>query len=258
MHGILRRLLVGALLVGGVAYFAVFRDDSSREGLLIWDPTDPESTEELRQRTEDLRDPSELGPGDPANFPTQPAEIARPQVARGRVVRFDDTPIPNVEVLRTHPYLDLLRERTDSDGRFEFRLQSGRGQFALDDDAWVSLGGRNMLEEEANVEYVIVAAPRGRVQGRVVDEHGVGVADASVRLSPPSNALVPFGLVTPPAEDESWAVWSSAEGGFRFERAPDMPGVVIHVDHPRYSTTAAPVRFEDGRAQLQIELKPPE
>lgn len=258
MHGILRRLVVGGLLVGGLTYFALVRDDSSPDGLLVWDPTDPRSEENLPRRpgdTLETRDESEEGE---RNFPTPQAEIARPQIARGRVLRFDGEPIEGVSVLRTHPYLDLLRERTDEEGRFEFHLQSGRGQLDVDADAWVALGGRRTLEDRADVDYVLVLAPRGRVQGHVLGPDGIGVADASVRLAPPSDALVPFGLVMPPAENDSWAVWSSADGGFRFERAPDMPGVVILVAHPQFESATAAVKFEDGRAQVEIRLTPPQ
>lgn len=251
MHATLRKLLVGALLLGGFAYFALVRDEASPDGLVLWDPSEA-SVEDESAPT----DPTPAAPGQ--ELPLADNTPDQPRVVRGRVVRADGEPIANAEVRRSHPYLVGLSAHTNAMGNFELSLEAARGELELVDRNWIVLGGLRHIDSEQQDEHLLVAAPRGRVVGRVVAADGVGVADVLVRLSPPSDALVPFGVATPPVELESWRVWSSTEGGFRFDEAPLMGGVTVEVEHAGSKPVRAQVVFENDRAELLIQLVPSE
>lgn len=249
MHPTLRKLLVGALLVGGFAYFALVRDKASPEGLVLWDPDEAEPEV----------DASELDSGSAAMIEDPPlVDLApdRARVIRGRVLRVDGEPVADAEVRRTHPYLPVLSTRTDLSGSFALNLDAARGELELAEREWILLGGVRHIDNEQQDDHLVVVAPRARVTGRVVDRNGVGVADVLVRLSPPADALVPFGVAAPPVELESWRVWTSTEGGFRFDEAPLMGGVTVDVEHPGAKPVRAPLIFEDDRAQVLLRLEP--
>jgi hypothetical protein len=249
MSATLRKLLVGVLLILGLTYFALVPDDASPEGLVLWSPEEAAAAE-LAAET-----PSETSAAPQDGAPLTPDAMGdRPQVVHGRVVRADGEALANVEVRRTHPYLAVLSARTDSSGRFELTVDAARGAFELAGAEWILLGGRRHLEPDLAEEYLLVAAPRAQIVGRVLDPQGAPLADVLVRLSPPSDALVPFGVATPPIDLESWRVWTSAEGGFRFEDAPLMPGVAVEAEPPGLAPLRVPVAFEGARAEVELRL----
>lgn len=261
MHPALRKLIVATLLTGGFAYFALVRDESSAEGLVVFDPRyEVPATADGGGAGEGAAAPNglEVPAGGDDELPAAPASAPPPppQLAHGRVLRFDGTPLEGVEVRRVHPYLEAYSEWTDEKGDFELQLESGRGELELADPEWITLGGRRVIEDRPQHEYLVVAAPRGRIQGRVTDANGAPLSDAMVRIVAPGDALVPFGIATPPLELDSWSTWTNAEGDFRFERAPWMPGVTVQADHPTARPASVIAVFEDGRAVVSLALAP--
>ncbi len=255
MPATLRKLIVGALLVLGFVYFALVRDDASEDGLVLWSVDEAEAAEAA------LDAPAPDAPVVDAaavdGEQVRPDVVGdRPQVVFGRVLRADGEELGGAEVRRSHPYLATLTARADASGRFQMNVEAARGVFELVDENWVLLGGRRHLEPDRAEEYLLVAAPRGQIVGRVLDSSGAPLADVLVRLSPPSDALVPFGVATPPIELESWRVWTGAEGGFRFHEAPLMPGVAVEAEAPGREPARATVSFEAGRAELELRLEP--
>jgi hypothetical protein len=259
MPAALRKLIVGALLVLGLVYFALVRDDASEDGLVLWSIEEAEAAEAALGApglTSDSAASGEPAPPIDGERVTLDEVGDRPQVVFGRVLRANGEDLGNVEVRRAHPYLSTLTARADASGRFQMNVEAARGVFELVGEDWVLLGGRRHLEPELAEEYLLVAAPRGQIVGRVLDPLGAPLADVLVRLNPPSDALVPFGVATPPIELESWRIWTSAEGGFRFHEAPVMPGVEVEVEAPGRQPARAAVSFEAGRAELELRLEP--
>jgi hypothetical protein len=224
MHPVLRRFIVGMLLVGGLAYFALVRDTTSEEGLTMW--TLDEALAAFSGET-----PAEEGDGgNPAlNEVLPPALEDAPRTVRGRVVRFDGLPLTELEVVRRHPYLSATSATSDADGAFALHLDSARGDLELSDPEWIVLGGRRTIEIEAAENLLVVAAPRVPVRGWVRDADGAPVQDALVRVASPPDLLVPFGLAQPPLERDNWRLWTTSDGSFHVPDAPRVAGLAVEV-----------------------------
>ncbi len=249
MHDSLRKLLVGGLLVGGLTYFALVRDQASPDGLVLFDLRESAAGSEGASASEGVA-------GAPLELPTTvdaPLPEA-PRVVRGRLADVDGAPIALVRVRRAHPYLPPVDARTDDAGNFELSLEVARGELELAESDWILLGGLRHIDPQVADTHLLVAAPRGRVTGRVIDEQGRAVADALVRLIPPADALVPFGIATPPVDLDSWRVWTNAEGTFRFDDAPRMTGVTIDAEQSAVRSSAQAVVFSEGRAAVTLRL----
>lgn len=253
MHDSLRKLLVGGLLLGGLAYFALVRDQGSPDGLVLFDLREAEAGLEGGEPDASAGD---AGPALEATATLDEPLPQTPRVVRGRLADVEGAPIALARVRRAHPYLPAVESRTDDLGQFELNLDAARGELELAESEWILLGGLRHIDPLSSDEHVLVAAPRGRVAGKVVDAQGRGVADALVRLSPPADALVPFGIATPPIDLDSWRVWTTAEGAFRFDQAPLMGGVTVDVEHPGSTPAQAPLAFVDGRAEATVRLSP--
>lgn len=96
---------------------------------------------------------------------------ATEQVIRGIVVDLEDRPLAGVEVTS-----EGARATSGSDGRFELVVESSWSRFA----PWVDVvpgdfarvATTHLDEPDPDAEHVVVAAPAGRVAGRVVDPSG--------------------------------------------------------------------------------------
>src|SRR5438552_11475950 len=114
---------------------------------------------------------------------------------RGRVIAGDTgRPLRRVNVRVTAPELREMRSvSTDADGRYEFKdLPAGRYMVTATKNGYVQIsygqtrpneGGKPLqLNEAQTVERIDFALPRGAViAGRVIDEYGEPVANATVQ-----------------------------------------------------------------------------
>ena len=134
----------------------------------------------------------------PENFPTQflrPGQKAKTGTGRlrGRVVAADTASIVRrAQVRVSSPDIGTRTAFTDAQGRYEFKdLPAGRFNLSVSKAGFVTMQygqsrpfepGRPIELDEAQVmEKADVALPRGSaVSGRILDEFGEPVADASV------------------------------------------------------------------------------
>lgn len=249
MHPVLRRFIVGMLLVCGLAYFALVRDNTSEEGLTLW--TLDEALAALNGET-----PGEEG--DAANPSTDEAVAPvlddAPRTVRGRVLRFDGVPLAELEVVRRHPYLSPTSAASDADGAFALHLDSARGDLDLADPDWIVLGGRRTIELEAADTLLVVAAPRVSLRGSVRGPDGAPVQDALVRVASPSDLLVPFGLAQPPLEREGWRMWTSSDGSFHVPDAPRVAGLAVEVVAAGFAEVRVPVDLSGAEGAVDVRL----
>jgi hypothetical protein len=249
MHPVLRRFIVGMLLVCGLAYFALVRDNASEEGLTLW--TLDEALAALSGET-----PAEDGgaaSGATNEVPPPPVDDA-PRTVRGRVLRFDGVPLAELDVVRRHPYLSATGAASDADGAFALHLDSARGDLDLSDPEWIVLGGRRTIELEAADTLLLVAAPRVSVRGWVRDAAGAPVQDALVRVASPPDLLVPFGLAQPPLEREGWRIWTSSDGSFHVPDAPRVAGLAVEVVAAGFAEARVPVDLSGDEGAVDVRL----
>lgn len=249
MHPVLRRFIVGMLLVCGLAYFALVRDTTSEEGLTLW--TIDEALAAFNGET-----PADEG--DAANSALNevraPAIEDAPRTVRGRVVRFDGVPLSELEVVRRHPYLSATSATSEADGAFALHLDSARGDLALSDPDWIVLGGRRTIEIEAADNLLVVAAPRVPVRGWVRDADGAPVQDALVRVASPPDLLVPFGLAQPPLERENWRLWTTSDGSFHVPDAPRVTGLAVEVVAAGFAEARVQVDLSGAEGAVEVRL----
>jgi len=238
MHPVLRRFIVGMLLVCGLAYFALVRDNASEEGLTLWTLDEALAALSGESRAED-----DDAASSPTNQEQPPAIDDAPRTLRGRVLRSDGAPLADLEVVRRHPYLAPANATSGADGAFALHLDSARGDLELSDPQWIVVGGRRTIEIEPADSLLVVAAPRVAVHGWVRDASGAPVADALVRVAPPPDLLVPFGLAQPPLQRENWRMWTSSDGSFHVPDAPRVAGLAVEV-----------VAAGFAEAQVQVDL----
>lgn len=252
MHPVLRRFIVGMLLVCGLAYFALVRDSASEEGLTLW--TLDEALAALNGETPG----DEPGAGsEVSSEPTAPLLLEdTPRTVRGRVLRFDGEPLAELDVVRRHPYLGATGTVSDVDGGFSLHLDSARGDVDLAAPEWVVLGGRRTIELEAADALLVIAAPKVAVRGWIRDADGAPIQDALVRVASPPDLLVPFGLAQPPLERDSWRLWTSSDGSFHVPDAPRVPGLAVEVIAAGFAEARVPVDLTGDEGAVDVRLTP--
>jgi RNA polymerase sigma-70 factor (ECF subfamily) len=143
------------------------------------------------------------------------------RIIRGRVVDCDAAPLAGVEV-GFRRRLDAPAEaRAMSSGRGVFELDAPRDQgFVLAEDPSLATLYFGSVDESAHVEPLIVVAHACELGGRVVDEHGLPLGRARVRLVPPRDFASRFDAVPDATQHRDWSALTDEQGRFALAGAP--------------------------------------
>ncbi len=250
MSSAARKAVVVFVLLAGVAYFLIARDEVAPGGYTYRDLGTGATVEARDGGRENDAAPALDGThaldatraldafADPALAAPQPdAEPARALRITGRVVDFAGVPIAGVPIVQRHPFLEAGPLASDTDGTFSLLVEQARGELEARSDAWILLGGERLLTDDKKDGYLLVLAPRATWTGVVRNGRGEPLGDALITVRAPGNALVRFGLSNTPLEHESQRAWSDLQGAFRVGPAPDIAGTTLEVTLAGYATT---------------------
>lgn len=232
-----RKTLVVLVLIAAALYFVLVREPEPSEGLTWVDLSEQraqaERAEQQAVAVETPLEPEMLALGPKPEVPKVKLRVT------GRVVDASGAPVPRLAIERRHAYLDAAQALSDEEGRFVIEVDELHGELLPLDSAWMLLGGARHLNEDQAGDYQIVVAPAVMVRGSVVDPSGDPIPDAALFAFPPSDALVPFGIVAPPVEHESQRGWSGADGSFRIGPLPHVPGARVEASLTGYEPASA-------------------
>lgn len=111
--------------------------------------------------------------------------------------------------------------RCDARGRFELRTNALRSRIESADPAWIDVRAAEWQRGTA-LDALLVVAPAIELEGRVVDEQGLGLEGALVALVPPADLALRVGRVLDASTRERWSTRSDAQGAFALHAAPAL------------------------------------
>jgi hypothetical protein len=254
MPPIVRKLLVGLVLVFGGLYFWMRRDtDAGASVVTFYDPTHPPPTDEETAGAVSETPPSILEPSSATRGETRYG----PLIVRGRVVTPDGTPVAGVVVEQEHPYLSASAAPSSADGSFQIEVRESHGELVPHSGEWLLLGGDRRLADGRTEDYVLVVAPSATVTGSVADPRGRPLADVALHVLPPGDVLVPFGTVATPIERESQSGWSDRRGAFHIGPVPRVKGSRIEASANGFASASIPLG-DDFAQPVHVVLSPRE
>ncbi len=187
----------------------------------------------------------------PAAAPA-PAPLARARIT-GRALDLDGAPIAGVTIA---PRDDPKRTIATSADDGTFPLGEHDRELTVADERWYTLRDSEPIAREGFSEIVVVAAPRIRVGGRVVDPDGAPVAGATVELDVPASAFARIPQSLDRARNPRRAqLESTADGTFELD-VPIAPPARLTASKAGFgdATTASP---PSSRFDLVLKLAPP-
>ncbi len=162
-----------------------------------------------------------------------PRAAALPSV-RGRVLDDEARPVAGVAVgLRPEDQEGAAASpalvRTASDGSFTLEFPGPSGRLAVIDERWTTILEGTPVDATFGKESLIVVAPRIELSGTVLDEFGLLVEGAHVRLEPPAGLRSRLSAVLDFSAPVHWTATSDPAGRFRFDVAPSLADARIAV-----------------------------
>jgi len=187
----------------------------------------------------------------PAAAPAQ-AVTTHAQI-QGRVLDLDGAPIVGVAIA---PRDDPKSTIATSAGDGTFPLSEHDRELSVADERWYTLRDSEPIEHEGYSEIVVVAAPRIRVGGRVLEPDGAAAAGAQVELVVPATAFARIPQSLDRARHPRRArVETASDGSFELDVPIALPAQLT-ASKAGFgdATTASPAA---SRFDLELKLAPP-
>ncbi len=224
---------------------AARHDESVEIGRPALELTQGADSSAVRERAESVAEPVPA----PAPSTTTPA---RPRIT-GRVLDLDGVPIAGVAIA---PRDDPKRTIATSAGDGTFPLGEDDRELTVADEHWYTLRDSEPIAREGFSEIVVVAAPRIRIGGRVVDPDGAPAPGAKVDLTAPATAFARIPQSLDRARNpRNSQVETTADGTFELD-VPIAPPALLTASKAGFgdATTASPLL---SRFDLELKLAPP-
>ncbi|MBK7645191.1 MAG: sigma-70 family RNA polymerase sigma factor [Planctomycetes bacterium] len=140
-----------------------------------------------------------------------------------------------------------------ADGRFEMPLPQQGGLLLGERPGFVTLMGSDVWSGQFRQELLVVMAPRVDIAGTVVDEHGLPVVAAELRIGGGDRVRKDLGLASDSAVEILWRARSDEQGRFAIDGAPGLSSMKLAAFHPRYTQSSIAMP-ELSRSDLRLVL----
>lgn len=140
-------------------------------------------------------------------------------------------------------------------GAFELTTSLAEGRLQPADPRWIPIRSASW-RATGSIEPVLVVAPALTVGGTVVDAWGRRLEDVRLVLEPPTDFAARFEERLDASIAEEFATRTDAEGTFRLERLPALPGATLRAVRGGYAPAVQPAPLSSFEG-LWIELRAP-
>lgn len=162
-----------------------------------------------------------------------------PNAGVGESIRVDDRETESAAARRGRV---LTRSTSDALGQFGLESPIADGRIiVLDPELATVLAG--VAYDGLHSERVVVVSPARTLSGRVSDENGVALVDVHVSVRLPDTLRGGVGVPLDDSVTMSWVTRTDADGEFRIDHAPTLPGTEIIV---------AAIGCEPWQASLEV------
>jgi len=145
--------------------------------------------------------------------------------------------------------VEPARVVTDGSGAFRIELRFPGGDVRLDSEGEMLLGHGAVRLPDGSMERTYVMISTGRIAGRVVDEDGAALAGVDLDTGISIDGIPGFPLILDGGQTyRSWATTSDADGRFRIEGLPVIPGMSLSAQLEGYKSLWPQLVEEDLRA----------
>lgn len=155
---------------------------------------------------------------------------ATQRVVRGRAIRLDGAPLAQIAIACRQ---GSARTTTLADGSFALLASAALSEIEVADPAWTTLFFGDASHGEA-AERIVVAAPRVRLHGRVVDESQQPIAGVAARIWLPPALRARLPLVLDYSSPRHWTTLTDAAGRFDLPDCAQLPDVDVAFTHDGY------------------------
>lgn len=189
-------------------------------------------------------------PAPPALAP----EPASPRSVLGRVIDATGAPLSGIPLAAAS---DLARcvGTSAAGGWFEVAVEPAVEAIVAADPRFVTVlaGSARVL---APTRTTVVVAPRLALAGRVEDEAGAALADASLELRLPAGFGAAWGFALDYSLPQRWRARSAPDGRFALDAAPAVPGIALHAALAGYAPHAAELALQSSDALAVVLARP--
>ncbi len=180
----------------------------------------------------------------------------------GRVLDADGDPLPDLRVRfepvsgdEARPGAATLTAFSGPDGAFRIDGLTGRGRLLVASSTWVTLLAGDATPPVDPAGATVVAAPRARLAGRVLDPAGAPVDGARLEVLPPDDLLARLGADLGASWPVAVTTRADADGRFALPRAPRLDGARLRVTAPGFRADERLLPADDDA--LTVVLAPP-
>jgi RNA polymerase sigma-70 factor (ECF subfamily) len=184
--------------------------------------------------------------------PSSTTPIATPAFLTGRVVDLASSPLSGIGVRR-----GTAATTSAGDGGFRFEHDAGSGEVRVDDPLWTTVLAVQPLPADSGREAILVAAPRLRLSGVVLDAaSGLVVEGASVCVELPRDFRAGFALDLDRSTDATWVTTSDARGEFLLADAPRCPTARCVARASGFLPWESPLQASEAPLVIALERTP--
>jgi RNA polymerase sigma-70 factor (ECF subfamily) len=261
------QIAIALLSVAGIfVAWRVMRDEPTAVAALATPEKPAIERREEPKPSEPALDPTRtVAESTPAAASSEPAKAVVPQPSaaatlRARVVDDLGRAVPGIEValvadgekLATAP-----RARSSTDGSLSWSAPATGAQLVSGDAGYATVLAGVYRGKVGTTEPVVVVAPRLMLSGHVVDEAGIGIEGAHVRVELAEGFRTRLAVVLDLSQNQEWSTESDAVGFFDLDSAPRIEDATLHASLDGYQPLRMPLpKASDANVLLTLKRPP--